>query len=80
MTFKVSLENPPPGYVLTGVDEDLKIPAAKELARPVIVIVTNESYQGPQTLTIKVQGEPGNSIVRQQVEFLGPNPRLFHKP
>jgi len=79
MTFKVSLENPPPGYVLTGVDEDLKIPAAQELARPVIVIVPNESYQGPRTLTLEVKGQPGDSVVRQQVEFLGPNPRLFRK-
>jgi cytochrome c oxidase accessory protein FixG len=80
MTFKVSLEDPPAGYVLTGVDEDLKIPAAKELARPVIVIVPNEFYQGPRTLTLKIFGQPGDSVVRQQVEFLGPNPRLFHEP
>jgi cytochrome c oxidase accessory protein FixG len=79
MTFKVSLENPPPGYVVTGVDEDLKVPAAKELARPLIVIVKNESYHGPVALTLKVEGQPGNSVVRQQVEFLGPNPHLFQQ-
>jgi cytochrome c oxidase accessory protein FixG len=79
MTFKVSLENPPPGYVVTGVGEDLKVPAAKELARPLIVIVKNESYHGPVALTLKVEGQPGNSVVRQQVEFLGPNPHLFQQ-
>lgn len=79
MTFKVSLENPPPGYILSGVDEDLKIASASELARPIIVIVNNEFYQGPLTLTVKIHGQPGNSTVRQKVEFLGPNPRNFRQ-
>jgi cytochrome c oxidase accessory protein FixG len=80
MTFEVSLESPPPGFVLSGVDEVLKIPANHELARPVIVIVPNESYKGPRPLTLKILGQPGESMVRQHIEFLGPNPRLFHEP
>jgi cytochrome c oxidase accessory protein FixG len=80
MTFRISLENPPPGYVLTGVTEDLKVPTDTELARPVIVIVPNESYHGPCPLTFKILGQPGDSVIRQQVVFLGPNPNLFKQP
>lgn len=80
MTFDVSLENAPAGYVITGLGEDLKLPALQELARPIVVVVTNENYQGPIKLTLKVHAQPGDSIVRREVEFLGPNPLLFHQP
>lgn len=80
MSFTVSLENPPPGFEITGLGEDLKLNALQELARPLVVIVPNSAYQGPRTLTLKIHAEPGNSTVRHEVEFLGPNPHLFQQP
>ncbi|MES2920213.1 MAG: cytochrome c oxidase accessory protein CcoG [Verrucomicrobiota bacterium] len=80
MTFNVSLENPPPGFALTGIGGDLKLDALKELARPLVVIVPNENYQGPRTLTLKIHSQPGDSTVRHEIEFLGPNPHLFKQP
>ncbi len=80
MRFSVSLQNPPPGYAITGLGEDLKLEALQELARPLVVIVPNEFYEGSRTLTLMIHSEPGNSTVRHEVEFLGPNPHLFHQP
>ena len=80
MSFTVSLENPPPGFALTGSGGDLKLDARKDLARPLVVIVPNENYQGPRTLTLKIHSQPGDSTVRHNVEFLGPNPHLFKQP
>lgn len=78
MAFTVSLENPPPGYAITGLGEDLTLPALQETARPLVVIVSNESYKGPCSLTLKIQSQPGDSTVRREVEFLGPNPQMLH--
>jgi cytochrome c oxidase accessory protein FixG len=77
--FTVSLENPPPGYVLTGLGDALNLEPLKELARPLVVIIPNDSYKGPVTLTLKIHAEPGDSTVRREIEFLGPNPHLFRK-
>ena len=79
MVFTVSLVNPPPGYAITGLGEGLTLEALKEVARPLVVIVPNESYKGPRTLSVKIHAEPGDSTVICEVEFLGPNP-LFFRP
>jgi hypothetical protein len=80
MTFTVMLENPPNGFKITGLGESIKLDALQELARPLVVIVPNESYEGSRTLILKIHSEPGDSTVRHEVEFLGPNPHLFHQP
>ena len=80
MAFSVALENPPPGFVLTGAGENLHLNALQELARPLVVIVPNSAYTGSRTLTLKIHSEPGDSTVRHEVEFLGPNPHLFRQP
>jgi cytochrome c oxidase accessory protein FixG len=77
--FTLTLENPPPGYTITGLGDGFSLGALKEVARPLVVVVPNEHYKGPVTLTIKIHAEPGNSTVRRDVEFLGPNPHLFRK-
>ncbi|MES2440625.1 MAG: cytochrome c oxidase accessory protein CcoG [Verrucomicrobiota bacterium] len=77
--FAVSLENPPPGYAITGLGDGLNLNALKELARPLVVIVPNDSYKGPVTLTVKIHSEPGGSTIRRKVDFLGPNPHLFRQ-
>lgn len=77
MSFTVALENAPAGYAITGLDGGLTLPALQETARPLVVIVPKDSYKGPGTLTLKIHSQPGDSIIRREVEFLGPNPHLF---
>ena len=77
MKFTVALDGAPAGYAITGVGEGLTLEALQETARPLVVIVPKESYKGPCTLTLKIHSEPGDSTIRREVEFLGPNPRLF---
>lgn len=80
MTFTVSLENPPPGFAITGIGDGVTLEALQEATRPLVVIVPNASYEGSRTLHLKIHSEPGNSTVQHEVEFLGPNPHLFHSP
>jgi cytochrome c oxidase accessory protein FixG len=77
--FTVSLENPPKGFAITGLGDGLQLDALKELARPLVVIVPNDFYKGPRTLTVKISSDPGNSVIRRDVQFLGPNPHHFRQ-
>jgi cytochrome c oxidase accessory protein FixG len=79
ITFSVSLENAPDGYSITGQTEGLTLRAMQETARPIVVMVPKDSYQGPATLTVKIHAQPGNSTIRREVEFLGPNPNLVRR-
>lgn len=78
MTFTVALDGAPAGYTITGVGDGLVLEALKETARPLVVIVSKELYKGPRTLTLKIHSEPGNSTIRREVEFLGPNPNFLN--
>ena len=77
MSFTVALEGAPGGYAITGVGDGLTLAALKETARPLVVIVPKNFYQGPRKLTLKIHSQPGNSTIRREVDFLGPNPNLF---
>jgi cytochrome c oxidase accessory protein FixG len=77
MTFTVTLENAPAGYAITGLGDGLTLPALQETARALVVIAPKDSYKGPGTLTLKIHSQPGDSTIRREVEFLGPNPRLL---
>ena len=75
VTFKVALENPPEGYTLSGVNEDIPMAALAEGVRTVVILAPGGSYRGPVALTILATAEPGDASIRQKIEFLGPNPR-----
>ncbi len=79
MSFSLELVNPPPGFAITGLGEEITLPALQETARPLVVIVPNTDYKGPRRLTIKIHSQPGNSTVTRDVEFLGPNPYFFNQ-
>lgn len=77
MTFDVSLENAPKGYLITGLADAVVLPPLEEKARPLVIVVPKEDYKGPVKLTLKIHSNPGDSTVRQKVEFLGPNPNML---
>lgn len=79
MFFTVELENPPSGFTLTGIGDGITLGALQETARPLVVIISKDAYKGPRNLTLKIHSNPGDSTIRRDVEFLGPNPYLFHE-
>ncbi|MEP2776720.1 MAG: cytochrome c oxidase accessory protein CcoG [Luteolibacter sp.] len=72
--FKISLENAPAGFTLSGLGDSLTLGALDEASRPMIIINDREHYSGPTELTLKITAEPGNATVTQDIKFLGPNP------
>jgi hypothetical protein len=79
VTFTISLENPPPGFTLSGIGEPLTLAALAEASRPVIVINDRIHYTGPAELTLKIEAQPGNATITQKIKFLGPNPNQLNK-
>lgn len=78
-TFNVSLENPPAGFTLSGVDEGVVLGPLSEAARALVVLRSKEKHDGPVLLSLVIRAEPGGQEIRQKFEFLGPNPRMLKK-
>lgn len=72
--FKITLENAPKGFTLSGLGETLTLSALDEVSRPMIIINDVGEYTGPQELTLRIEAQPGNATIRQKLKFLGPNP------
>jgi cytochrome c oxidase accessory protein FixG len=72
--FRLTLEDAPEGFTLSGVDGTITIPAHGEMQRTVIVIARRGAYNGPETLTLHAVADPGGHVVRRQLRFLGPAP------
>ncbi|MBB5350298.1 cytochrome c oxidase accessory protein FixG [Haloferula luteola] len=73
-TFAVTLVDPPTGLVLSGGDQQVKVPAQGEITRQFVAISPIDSYQGRATLTLRVTAQPGDVTIDQAVTFLGPSP------
>jgi cytochrome c oxidase accessory protein FixG len=73
--LKITLENPPPGFTTSGAGETIVLQALGEASRPLVILQGRDFYSGPSEITILIQAEPGNSTVRQNLRFLGPNPQ-----
>jgi len=77
LTFKVTLENPPRGLLLVGLESALEFPPRKEDQLSLSLVWQKQHYPGPAKVTLHVKANPGNSHVRETLDFLGPNPRLM---
>ncbi len=79
VTFTISLDNPPPGFTLSGIGEPLTLDAHAEDSRPMIVINDLANYTGPAELILKIKAQPGDATITQKIKFLGPNPNQPNK-
>jgi len=73
--FRLSLEDAPAGFTLSGVDGTLTLAPLQEAQRPLVILVERDNYSGPVTLTLRFDADPGGHQIRQKVRFLGPAPR-----
>jgi hypothetical protein len=75
VAFRISLENAPAGFSTSGTADGISLGPLAETARPLVILNSRGDYKGPTKLTLLIHAEPGNATIRQQIEFLGPNPR-----
>jgi cytochrome c oxidase accessory protein FixG len=80
MRFTISLENPPAGFTTSGAREPITLAPLGEVSRPLVLLQDRASYAGPREVTLLITAEPGNTVIRQTVRFLGPNPNAIPSP
>lgn len=79
-TFRVTLVDPPAGFILSGGDQTITVPPQGEITRQFVALVPTSSYRGRSPLTLRLVADPGNVVIEQIVTFLGPNPESFQSP
>jgi hypothetical protein len=79
-TFEVSLDGAPAGYALSGAGQEFTIEPHGEVTRPTILTATKEGYQGPVELSLLIEGQPGNVILKHKIRFVGPHPDSLKQP
>jgi len=73
-TFSVSFADAPEGFLLSGGDQTLEVPAQEEVTRQFVAIAPPEAYTGRTSITLRVTADPGDVTLDQTVTFLGPVP------
>jgi cytochrome c oxidase accessory protein FixG len=65
-------------YTMEGNEEGITVLPLGEEVRPVIISIKKEDYHGKFPVTLTLRSPDGTqTIVTREVEFLGPNPRLW---
>ncbi len=77
-SYSFRVENAPEWLKISGSTDDLKLKPLGETTYTLVVIAPEENYDGPFDFTLIVEDQ-GGATVQQQVNFLGPNPRLYRK-
>ena len=72
--FTLSLPDAPEGVLVGGMSAPVVVPKQQEAKQPIFVTVPKESYEGPVTVTLQTQSQPGGTIIRRKIRLLGPAP------
>jgi cytochrome c oxidase accessory protein FixG len=77
--FRVEIIDPPPGLNWTGRGEAITVPGQGEREVPLVVAVDQAQFQGKFEIQLEITAEPGGSVIRKNIEFLGPDPRFLKR-
>lgn len=72
--FHMSLKNASPDIQVGGMGEPVVVPAQGEVKRPIIVTIPRAVYEGPTTVDLVVESQPGGTRIIKRVRLLGPAP------
>lgn len=78
LTFQFNLKTAAPvSYETPGGDSGVTIKPMEEQTVTFILQVPRDQYTGRFEGILETRAEPGNVVIRETVEFLGPNPSLL---
>lgn len=77
--FTLRLANAPAGFTLSGADEAVEVPPRGEITRAAIVVAPAASYQGPAAIGFELHADPGDVVIRHEMQFLGPDASSFNR-
>ena len=77
-TFTLAVEDAPEGTVILGLDAPITISPQEDQLHPFTVSIAKEYYSGPVAMTLVSTSQPGGTILKTDLKFQGPDPRLFN--
>lgn len=78
-TFTFSLQGAPEGTVMSGPEAQFTVQPLQEHLVAAVIEIPRASYRGKETLTLRIESEPGPVVVEKAFEFTGPDPRLLEE-
>jgi cytochrome c oxidase accessory protein FixG len=79
-SFSLALEGAPEGTVILGFDAPITVSPQQAELHPFTISITKENYTGPVAMTLVSTSEPGGTVLKTDLKFQGPDPRLFQPP
>jgi cytochrome c oxidase accessory protein FixG len=78
-TFRLSLEGAPAGAHADGMNEAVVVPAQGSIVHPFVVSIDRGQYTGKAQFNLVIQSEPGNTVLKRKISFLGPDAKLLRE-
>ncbi|MCB1237566.1 MAG: cytochrome c oxidase accessory protein CcoG, partial [Verrucomicrobiae bacterium] len=78
-TFTVTAKDAPTGLILSGLGESIVVDPQTEVKLPFFASITKADYRGRFTLNLEIAVRPGDYVIEQTVEFLGPSAYVFNE-
>ncbi|TVR46748.1 MAG: cytochrome c oxidase accessory protein CcoG [Puniceicoccaceae bacterium] len=78
LALEITVEAAATGIALDGATRRFEVPPLDEVRQPVVVTVPRSEYAGPFRMTLRVRSAEAGVDLSTNVQFLGPDPRLFH--
>ncbi len=72
--FIARVEGLPEGCVIAGLDASLTLQPGEETMRTLIITIPKALYQGDCLLRVIAEVKPGDLVLEDTIEFLGPSP------
>ncbi len=74
-TIKHTVKNQ--AYEIKGIDDSIQVEGMSEETRTIALLVSKENYNGHFPVEFSLIAPDGNTMMTRQVEFIGPDTRLF---
>jgi polyferredoxin len=79
VAYKLMIEGAPPGLIAAGLQNEVVVAPQQELQQTLMFTMKATDYQGEFKFQISGRPAGGGDLITKEVEFLGPDPRLFMK-
>jgi cytochrome c oxidase accessory protein FixG len=78
-TFQLEIVDPPEWLRVSGLDTPIVVTGQGDEKITLVVMVPRDNYTGQIDLKIRSTSQPGGTVIERNLEFLGPDPRLFEE-
>ncbi len=77
VVYQLSIEDAPPGLTVGGMEKTVTVQPQQEIQQSLLLTMKAADYTGEFKFSITAKPGGSDDVIRKEVEFLGPDPRLF---